>query len=106
MLHRDSLATSLPMLNSPPGIQTIPWGAGAGAGAGLATVGPYLGLVWVSACAGATGAAGFVSSFGEQAASPSTSRAQTAEEDAAAALLPPVQFGDGVDFMTMGNVSE
>ncbi len=30
--HNDSLAASLPIENSPPGIQTIPSGAGAGAG--------------------------------------------------------------------------
>src|SRR6266568_6774717 len=30
--HNDSLATSLPIENSPPGIHTIPSGAGVGAG--------------------------------------------------------------------------
>lgn len=32
MLQRDSLSSGLPMENSPPGIQTMPAGAGTGAG--------------------------------------------------------------------------
>src|SRR5262245_22560685 len=39
ILHRDSLSTGLPIENSPPGIQTIPGGAGTGAGAVFGIVG-------------------------------------------------------------------
>src|SRR6185436_12071105 len=38
-LHNDSLAASLPIENSPPGIHTMPCGAGAGAGVLFGTVG-------------------------------------------------------------------
>src|SRR6185436_8767969 len=37
--HNDSLAASLPIENSPPGIHTMPAGAGAGAGVVLGIVG-------------------------------------------------------------------
>ncbi len=39
MLQRDSLSTGLPIENSPPGIQTIPAGAGRRAGSVFGTVG-------------------------------------------------------------------
>jgi hypothetical protein len=38
MLQRDSLSSRLPIENSPPGIQTIPAGAGAGAGVAFGIV--------------------------------------------------------------------
>src|SRR6266581_4293655 len=37
--HNDSLAASLPIENSPPGIHTMPFGAGVGAGVLFGTVG-------------------------------------------------------------------
>src|SRR5436190_7755466 len=60
--HNDSLAASLPIENSPPGIHTIPSGAGAGAAGLFGTVGANGELAGVApfsfASVVATGSAG------------------------------------------------
>ena len=58
MPQSDSPVSSLPMENSPPGIQTIPSGARVGAAMGLGTVGPKFGFAVAGFSTGRASAAG------------------------------------------------